>query len=484
MTPFTAPAPPRRRRLRFVVIALGLVALAAAAVAGWLVYRHARIGWQLRDAIAELDAADPRWRLEQIEADRAKVPDAENSSPVIRHARALLGRPPLYAYQLRDELLRGLTPEVRLTDAQYAGLIDVLEDAEAGVGPALALVRYPRGRHPITYAADGVSTLLRHADDMSSVHWRVLEPLTLVLAHEGDAAGALTACHATLNLGRSIGDEPFAVSQLVRARYSRSAVRGLERVLGQGEAPADVLAVLQAELAAEADYDPWDVVLRGERAVSFQVMEALQTGVLKPSMFRALARTTPGAAARRSEMDKAREWLADRFGVDTRAALAWRLRHMTRLKDAGRLPWPERRAAVAALAEEEADAPELARPLLWLTENFITAVQAAQARCRCAAVAIAVELYRLRHGRWPDSLAALVPDFLPAAPLDPLDGRPLRYKRLAHGVAVYSVGPDGADDGGHFVDDQSWPAGTDVGVRLWDVNHRGRRRAAAPGGPP
>jgi hypothetical protein len=38
--------------------------------------------------------------------------------------------------------------------------------------------------------------------------------------------------------------------------------------------------------------------------------------------------------------------------------------------------------------------------------------------------------------------------FLPAVPLDPFDGAPLRYKPLVKGYVVYSIGPDGHDDGG------------------------------------
>jgi hypothetical protein len=35
---------------------------------------------------------------------------------------------------------------------------------------------------------------------------------------------------------------------------------------------------------------------------------------------------------------------------------------------------------------------------------------------------------------------------LPAAPADRFSGEPLRYRVLADGFVVYSVGPDGADD--------------------------------------
>ena len=45
-------------------------------------------------------------------------------------------------------------------------------------------------------------------------------------------------------------------------------------------------------------------------------------------------------------------------------------------------------------------------------------------------------------------LAKLVPDFLPAVPRDLIDGQPLRFKTLARGYVVYSIGADGMDEGG------------------------------------
>jgi hypothetical protein len=64
-------------------------------------------------------------------------------------------------------------------------------------------------------------------------------------------------------------------------------------------------------------------------------------------------------------------------------------------------------------------------------------------------VALEVERWRRAHGgRAPDSLAELAPEFAPSIPLDPFDNNPLRYKKLAKGFIVYSIGPDFADDGG------------------------------------
>jgi hypothetical protein len=101
---------------------------------------------------------------------------------------------------------------------------------------------------------------------------------------------------------------------------------------------------------------------------------------------------------------------------------------------------------------------------------------------------VAVERYRLAHHGWPESLRVTIPDFLKRVPIDPYDGRPLRYRRLAHGVVIYSLGPDRQDNGGNLDRDQNLrlytrteAPGTDTGFQLWDPRHR--RQLPAPAGP-
>jgi hypothetical protein len=94
-------------------------------------------------------------------------------------------------------------------------------------------------------------------------------------------------------------------------------------------------------------------------------------------------------------------------------------------------------------------------------------------------VALAVERYRLRHRDWPASLDRLKPDLLAEVPLDPFDGKPLRYLKRDGGIVVYSVGRDGEDNGGNleYVQDQK---GTDIGVQLWAPADRGHPPLAGP----
>jgi hypothetical protein len=51
------------------------------------------------------------------------------------------------------------------------------------------------------------------------------------------------------------------------------------------------------------------------------------------------------------------------------------------------------------------------------------------ARLRCAKTACAVERFRLKYNRFPKTLEQLVPEFLGKVPIDPFDGKNLRYFR-------------------------------------------------------
>ena len=75
----------------------------------------------------------------------------------------------------------------------------------------------------------------------------------------------------------------------------------------------------------------------------------------------------------------------------------------------------------------------------------------AEARRRLLITAIALERYHGRHGAYPQSLQALVPELLQYTPIDFMDGQPLRYRLTEDGhFVLYSVGMDCADNGGEM----------------------------------
>ena len=81
-----------------------------------------------------------------------------------------------------------------------------------------------------------------------------------------------------------------------------------------------------------------------------------------------------------------------------------------------------------------------------------------------ALIACALERYRLAHDAYPETLDALVPQFLAQIPPDLIGGRSLHYRRAADGkFLLYSVGWNETDDGGKPGSQDDW---------IWDDTGR------------
>lgn len=81
---------------------------------------------------------------------------------------------------------------------------------------------------------------------------------------------------------------------------------------------------------------------------------------------------------------------------------------------------------------------------------------------------LSASAYLLDQGRLPQSLADLVPTYLPQVPTDPFDGKPLKSVVTGGSLVIYSVGPDGIDDGGKPTDpaNPSYDAKGDIRAKV------------------
>ncbi len=76
-----------------------------------------------------------------------------------------------------------------------------------------------------------------------------------------------------------------------------------------------------------------------------------------------------------------------------------------------------------------------------------------------ASVACALERHRLANGRYPETLAELVPSFLGAIPADIVSEAPLTLQQEGSRLILYSVGWNERDDSGTIVlTKERWPA--------------------------
>ena len=163
-----------------------------------------------------------------------------------------------------------------------------------------------------------------------------------------------------------------------------------------------------------------------------------------------------------------------------RAAL---LRYMNQAIAIAKLPSEQQSVELQKWEANASNQPPVVRLLCPAMSKVGEACIRRQAQLRCSIAMTAAERYRLSKGKWSESLDALKEaGFLNQIPIDVYDGQPLRLKRLDDGLVIYSVGPDGQDDGGKLDRQHPRAKGTDLGCRLWDVDKR--RQPAKPLAPP
>jgi hypothetical protein len=71
-----------------------------------------------------------------------------------------------------------------------------------------------------------------------------------------------------------------------------------------------------------------------------------------------------------------------------------------------------------------------------------------QASVQSALIACKLERYHRDHGTYPETLSGLVPRYGAGFPLEPMSDEPLKYRPVASGYLLYSVGWNQKDDGG------------------------------------
>ena len=150
--------------------------------------------------------------------------------------------------------------------------------------------------------------------------------------------------------------------------------------------------------------------VRGERALNARTLEVIADGET--------------SQIGEERLNNVWGWLIIRPTVS--AARATALRWMTQYLRLAALPRYQRQAGWQQLHTEiksDRKSPLVAL-LMQPTSKMIDAHDRHLARVRCARVAVAAELYRRSHGKWPEDPSQLVPEFLAEIPTDPFTNAP------------------------------------------------------------
>lgn len=274
--------------------------------------------------------------------------------------------------------------------------------------------------------------------------------------HAGQGAEAARSLLAAEKIGLACESEPLLIGLLVGNSAETQVNEGIWLGLREKAFSDEDLRVLQQALSA---HDLDKVLLqacRGEMAFGLNVMEYLQD---------------VASGRKKAEQDVASLFANEQQSLYRSAFLVpsglfdhWKSviaeqewKHMINPLRSGGIA-----AAVKSAEGMNSEMKEkhnlvlhpdyiMARLVVPALASVTETVLLVQARERQALVATALERFYLKHSRYPAALQELAPEFTTAVPLDPCDGKEVRYRTTAAGrYLLWCVGLDGKDDRGEI----------------------------------
>ena len=336
--------------------------------------------------------------------------------------------------------------DVLLALSRYDGTIEELRRAS----------QLPYARFPITYTNENkAGILLPHLATLKSLT-RMLSLRACAELQPDQSDRALADLKLMFRLNAAVQIEPFLISHLVNIAMFNLELQPVWEGLADRKWNDRQLVALDAELARFDFLADYQQAIREERDLLVDSIDYLRR---HPNQIRdylePLGRdqTPAGYLLARLAQIGPSGWFEQnklalcRFMTDTYLPI---------------INQKDRTYSATNDAKAGANLAQLDRrrtPYNWL---FIALAPAlgkasakfvrAQATADLARVAIALERYRLAHGEFPETLAALEPQFIAKLPHDVMDGQPLKYRRTTEGSFIlYSVGWNETDDGGEVV---------------------------------
>lgn len=334
-----------------------------------------------------------------------KLPDAAKSLPFVGDGKPPLLGEPWPEINKAEELLK-----------RYAEAMDKFHAATKLGGAA---------RYPIVFS-NGYEMKLEHAQNLRSAA-RLLALEAYVRGHRGDASGCAESLRGIFAARRSLEQEPVVISNLVCIALHSIAIQALADNLAHVKFSEADLRALQDDINSFKPRNGLQRGFIGERVIG---CEGYQSGGISVE-----SKRIPFINSDFAFYLELFDDLITATNEDFPQCLAAGPKYDQKLK--------------AMIGGSFSKFSHIVSALL---APAMSAAFEASARTTAesggANAAIAVEFYRRKHGRLPQSLDELVPEFLPRVPQDPYVGAPLKYIAAPDHFKIYSVGRDGKDDGG------------------------------------
>lgn len=414
------------------------------------VARRTDLANEVNVKLAAIRAAGLPTNGRELNAYYPAVPDNQNAALVMTQAFALMrtfsdGRSNEIASFIIQPRGQRLTAKQKKIFSDYVAMNS---DALAKMREA---VKLPESRYPVDYTP-GPNTPLLHLRKLHNLA-EMVRCESLLASESGDTTNAAVAIENLLGMARTLDEEPDLIAQLVRISFVAMAENSLEHCLNVTNLSESELAGLASAFSSADKTNLMAKALAGELAINTPV-------------FIQANRNANGAR----ELVKGAKDAGEVFAtptLDTRLIRDPRFYQVIGFWDRDLLYYlnvmetnialasfapPQNLVAANNLKKAENEAEQnhcyLSKLFIEALSNALTNDAEHFAYLRTSTAAIAIERFQLLRGKLPEKLNELVPQFLPAVPIDPFNGKPLRFRHLAKGYVIYSIGTDGRDDGG------------------------------------
>ena len=372
------------------------------------------------------DALQERWRarglpttLAELNSWYEQVPDEENA------AFAFMAASESFAPVLTEEEKQlpyvggseSRETNFKLTESTLATAQEFLKKNAAAYELAHKAAKLPRARYPFNGNLGPSAVDMQHLAQVRNVA-RHLWLESLVRAQENNPEGAIASIEAAYALARSVNDEPILIAQLVAIAVKQGTAQAASDTISATQftrEQLDRIGKLAAEssgrdgyyraIAGEATYGLFGVSAQNPMATSIFVWDRRSYANLVENM------------------------------LDTSSlSLKEMVSRFDRLY--GDLAYSRIRMQIHPLTSIIAPAYVRSSDAMIRAEMYGELLR----------TVFAIEKYRLEHNALPERLEQLVPESLVAIPEDPYSDGTISYFRENPGYAVYSVGPDRADE--------------------------------------
>jgi hypothetical protein len=311
----------------------------------------------------------------------------------------------------------------------------------------------PHARFPVHFE-ENFNALLPHLAAGKGISRHLALRVEARLA-EGDAAGAFADQLCGLRVAGIFREEPLLISQLVRIAQAAIAGNALWPGIRQHQWTDVQLVEFQRRLTSGDYLKNMARSLEGERAGAIAMLDQMATtGHPNPMGLGADFAMSDEPAPALTRLLFPPGWIRQnetRIALFHQRMIEFGRNLATNLPPGGWSPALRefRGQMQASLSEVRSPHNMLYQMLVPALDKAIAKAARADQNAAMAATACALERHWKKHGAYPESLAALVPEFMPEAPRDLMDGQPLRYRRTDSGLfQLWSVGLDGTDNGG------------------------------------